>query len=100
MGIVDKLSQLISRDKPNIYVKTEYKQGEMITNTTNTPKIKKYDYYICDFCGQEIRIKEKWETSEGGVCEIPSTITKGRKITLALHNKCINEVIKEFSENK
>lgn len=98
MSIKSKLNELIIRDKPQIYEKTEYEEGEIVTNTTKTKKIKEYDYYICDFCGQEIVIEDKWEKSTGGICEIPKTITKGKVLYLALHNKCINQAIQEFKE--
>lgn len=98
MAIVNKLNELISRGKPPIFEKTEYKKGEIVTNTTKNQKIKKYDYYICDYCGQEIVIEEKWENSNGGICELPKTITKGKTIILALHNRCINKAIQELKE--
>ena len=43
MAIVNKLNELISRGKPPIFEKTEYKKGEIVTNTTKNQKIKKYE---------------------------------------------------------
>ena len=96
--VVNRMSEFMVRGKPEIKQKIEYPDGELGTHLTNTKKVKKYDYYICDFCGKEIKIENKWEDSKGGICEIPATLTKTKKITLALHNGCINEVIKEFKQ--
>lgn len=98
MSIMNKFYELCCREKPPMYEKSIIENGEIATNTTKTKKIKKYDYYICDYCDKEIKIEDKWEKSSGGICKIPKTITKGKKLILALHNKCINQVIQEIKK--
>lgn len=61
-------------------------------------KKKLYEYYTCDNCGAEIKIRKKWEQSEGGVILLPTLLTKRRPITVAVCNKCLNSVLKEFEE--
>lgn len=61
-------------------------------------KKKLYDYYICDNCGCEIPIKQKWERSLGGVIYLPKELTKRHGISIAVCNKCLNSVLKEFEE--
>ena len=69
------------------------------SNVINIARTKLYDYYFCDYCGNEIKLDTKKENTTGGIVEIPQTLTKCGKLKLALHNKCLNKVIKEL-ENK
>ncbi len=94
----NRFSTAIHREKPTIHTKEIYANGGMATHLTKTPKIKIYNYYICDFCGKEIKIKEKWEESEGGIVEVPTSITKNKKLLLALHNRCLNNAIIEITK--
>lgn len=68
---------------------------------TKTEKKKLYDYYICDFCGDEIKIGGKWEEKTGEIVTLPPSLTH-EIVTykLALCNKCVKSVIKEFEEDK
>lgn len=98
MKIKDNIIELSTRDKPLKYIK--YKDiNDVGKHLTNIQKEADYEYYICDFCEKEIKIENKWENKTGGICTIPATITNGKKITLALHSKCINDVIREFKQN-
>lgn len=64
----------------------------------NEPKKKLYEYYVCDYCDQEIKVKDKNCEMTGGIVSIPKTLTKCGNLTLALCNKCLNKVIKEFED--
>lgn len=67
-----------------------------VCNVVQTEKKKLYDYYVCDSCKKEIKIEKKWEQNNGGVIVIPALLTKKQAIKLALCNKCVNKVLKEF----
>ena len=60
--------------------------------------IKKYEYWKCDYCSDEIRLDRKQHERSGGVVNLPHTLTKSGKLKLVLCNKCLNSVIKEFLE--
>lgn len=55
-----------------------------------------YKYYLCDYCGEEIRITDKWENKTGGIAELPNSITNRGKVKIAIHNKCLKELTKEL----
>ena len=62
---------------------------------------KEYDYYKCDYCGDEIKIlKKKQEIMSGGVATIPHTVTRRGAINLALCNKCLKPLLKEFEKEE
>ena len=52
-------------------------------------KYVKYKYYKCEYCGEEIVIKENKRDQDGGVVAF-----RGRKI--AIHNKCLNPMLKDY----
>lgn len=87
--------RLLSRGLPEKKIK--YKENEC-NHLTFEKKKKLYEYYVCDNCGCEIRIKNKWERSEGGVIMLPQLLTGKKAITIAVCNKCLNDVLKEFEE--
>lgn len=84
------------RKQPPKYTKTQV-EGEQ-NYTTNRKMIKLYDYYICDYCKSEIRLDKKQQERSGGIVVIPHTLTKCGEITVALCNKCIKDVIKQFEK--
>lgn len=55
-----------------------------------------YKYYVCDYCGEEIRITDKWENKTGGIAELPNSLTNRGKVKIAIHNRCLNNLIKEL----
>lgn len=73
---------------------------EFAAHLTNTKKHVEYEYYVCDFCKNEIRIKNKQYEQSGGVVIIPATVTKRKAIKLALCNSCLNKVLAEFDEKR
>lgn len=58
--------------------------------------LKKYEYWKCDYCNDEIRLDQKQSERSGGIVNLPHTLTKCGKLQLVLCNKCLNSVIKEF----
>ena len=78
----------------------KYKKEQKNSNSylVNSKPKKIYEYYICDYCNDEIRLDTKKHERSGGIVSIPQSLTKRGKIVLALHNKCLNKVIKEFQD--
>ena len=66
------------------------------SNLVNSKKIGRYEYYVCDYCGEEIKVTNKIDERTGGIVTIPQYITGERPIKLILCNKCLNPVIKEL----
>lgn len=85
------------RAKPEKYSKFE--NDKNIATHLSRKKLKKiYDYYKCDFCGEEIKIAKKWEEKTGGLVTLPETLTQSVPVIVALHNKCLKGALKEFEE--
>ena len=59
---------------------------------------KDYDYYICDYCGDEIKILKKKIEMTGGIVVLPHSLTKRGEVKIVLCNKCINPVLKELEK--
>ncbi len=98
MNKIKENNDIRNREKPE--KRTKYKIiNPGVAHLTKTEKKKLYDYYICDFCGDEIKIGGKWEDKTGGIVTLPPSLTH-ESITykLALCNKCVKSVIKEFEE--
>ena len=95
--IIENIDKFKNRDKIPKYIKEV--REDLKSNVLKTKVIEKYRYLICDYCGKEIRLDKKEEERDGGVCIIPSSLTKTIfTIQLALHNKCLKNVIKEFED--
>lgn len=88
------LQELSSRGAVPIYSKIKPKpEGSHLVNH----KIEKeYDYYKCDYCGNEIKILKKKQEMTGGVVTMPHTVTRRGDIKLALCNKCLKPVLNIF----
>ena len=82
--IKERQIELKSRAKPSVHIKY-ISSGSKVVNDRR----KEYEYYICDYCKEEIIIKEDKIKQAGGTL-------KFRGMELALHNKCLNPAIKEF----
>lgn len=89
--------ELLGRSTVPIYTKMKIIMDG--SPTVKSKKQKEYDYYKCDYCGAEIKITEKRQEMTGGIAIIPHTVTGRGDIKLALCNKCLNPILKEF-ENK
>lgn len=62
----------------------------------NSEKTKIYDYYVCDYCKEQIRLDAKKPERSGGIAIIPHSLTKCGELRLALHNKCLKPIIQEI----
>lgn len=88
--------ELSSRIEIPIY--TKMKPTPDGGNVVNYKKEKLYKYYKCDYCGAEIIITKKRQEMTGGIATIPHTVTKRGELKLALCNKCLRPLLKEFEE--
>lgn len=97
-GSMRSLQELSSRSAVPIYSKMKPKpEGSHLVNHKAE---KEYDYYKCDYCGDEIKILKERQEMTGGVVTIPNTITRRGAINLALCNKCLKPLLKEFEKEK
>ena len=94
--IVEQIDKYKNREKIQKYTK-EIKEDTK-SNILKAKVIEKYQYLICDYCGDEIRLDKKEYERTGGTKVFQHSFTKSGKIELALCNKCLNPVIKEFEE--
>ena len=76
----------------DVPVLTKWKYREIGNSTTKSVKEKEYDYYLCDYCGDEIRVEKDYRKRLGGIVEIP--VNNYRKLKLALCTKCLKPVLK------
>lgn len=93
---MNNFSELSCRKEIPIF--TKMKPTPDASHLVNYKKVKLYDYYICDYCGEEIKIIAKKQEMTGGVATIPHTVTKKGELKLALCNKCLKPALKEFEE--
>ena len=98
MKIRNRLEQLQAREKITKYEKII--REEEHSNIIQTKKKKLYDYYKCDYCGDEIRLDIKQAERTGGIVEFPHILTKRGKVKLVLCNKCLTKALKEFEQEK
>ena len=82
--MIESEALLRRRPGPTKHVKYNSSGSYVISGKT-----KAYEYYICDYCGKEIRIEENKLNRTGGTVAF-----KGMK--LALHNKCLNPMLKNI----
>ncbi|MCI8700033.1 MAG: hypothetical protein HFJ47_01665 [Clostridia bacterium] len=94
--IVEQINKFKNRDKIPKYTR-EIKE-EIKSNILKAKIIGRYQYILCDYCGDEIRLDIKREDRTGGTHTFQHSFTKCGKIELALCNKCLKKVIKEFEE--
>lgn len=90
------IEKLKKREKVIKY--TKYFENTSKSNLVNHRKEKDYDYYICDYCKDEIRLDLKQYERSGGIVIFPHTLTKCGKVTVVLCNKCVKKVQKELEE--
>lgn len=96
--IRNRIDILQQREKIPKYEKTKSRNEN--SNIVKTERKKLYEYYKCDYCNEEIRLDKKPRERSGGIVIFPHTLTKHGKVTLVLCNKCLNSVIKEFTEKE
>ena len=82
----------------DVPVLTRYKIHEIGSSVVKSKKEKLYNYIICDYCGEEIKLEKDVTKRTGGIVEIP--IGSYKKVVLGLCNKCLkptlNLVRKEY----
>ena len=85
------------------YRKEPIKHTELLiknkgNNVVNSERTKMFEYYICDYCGDKIRLDIKQAERSGGIATFPHSLTKCGELKLALCNKCLNKALKEFEK--
>lgn len=93
MGIKEKISSWSNRDSIPKY--TKYKKKPEASHLVKYKDEKEYEYYQCDYCGQEIIIKKKLEEQDGGIAILPNTITNRGAVKVVMHNKCLKPFLKD-----
>lgn len=96
MWIKQEIGRWCSREIIPKYVK--YKKKPDGSHLVNYKQQKDYEYYKCDYCGEEIIIKNKSEEQDGGIAILPNTITNRGNIKIALHNRCLNALLREIDK--
>lgn len=89
-----KLTDIKFRKEPLKYTKISYLEEQ--NNTVNRKAQKLYDYYICDYCANEIRLNVKQEERSGGIVIFPHSLTKCGELKVVLHNRCLNKAIEQI----
>lgn len=85
--VKNKLTILSKRIKPEVH--SEYRIERGVKKT-------EYQYLICDYCGDKIKLTMPKHERTGGIVELSYIITKSANIQLALCNKCVKKTIEEF----
>ena len=88
------INNLKYRKEPQKYTQLLVKNQK--SNVVNSEKTKLYDYYVCDYCGEQIRLDIKKCERSGGIAKIPHSLTKCGELELALCNKCLIPTIQEI----
>ena len=88
---------LCYREKVPLYTKLKLKPTEG-RHLIRYKDEKDYDYYICDNCGDEIKILKKKIEMTGGIVVLPHSLTKRVEVKIVLCNKFINPVLKELEK--
>lgn len=96
---IERVRALVDREKVCKYVKYKEKPQEA-RHLIKYKQEKEYEYYKCDYCGEEIKIEKEWERTTGGIVTIPTTLTNRGKIEIAIHNKCLKNFLKELEEKR
>lgn len=76
----------------NPYYKVEFEGGP----THRSKKKLEYEYYICDYCGEPIKLEDKVDKRKGGTVRIP--INPYKTLLLALHTECLKPTLKEINQ--
>lgn len=99
---IEKIRNWAIRESPVKLTKMKLENEDAIPRWEKARKIKDYDYYICDYCGKEIKIADKWENQTGGIVKIsiPLTICNKPYVILALHNNCCKDVLNKINDEQ
>lgn len=93
---MSEFNALFHRNTVPIYQKMKILESG--NSVVNAKRQKQYEYYKCDYCGAEIRIKNKRHEMTGGIAIIPHTITRRGELKLALCSKCLKPALKELEK--
>ena len=96
--ILNRYEEFRDREKPIKQTKVIKEDTGIGTHLVKAKIKEKYSYYICDYCGEEIKIEKDISKRTGGTCYLPGCLTNKAPIMVALHNKCFKPVIEEFKE--
>lgn len=91
---MNKFERLRNRKEIPKYIKLKPKPEA--SHLVNYKSEADYEYYLCDYCGSEIKILKKKQNMTGGIAIFPYTLTKNKDLKLALCNKCVRPAVKEF----
>ena len=98
LEINEKVNEWKTRKKPEILKKYK-KNDEIGKHLTKSKKELDYQYYKCDYCGNEIIIEKDINKRNGGLAEIPQTLTmESSVLEVALHDRCLNPLISELEK--
>lgn len=84
------------RKEPEKYAKMQHLEEK--NNIVKRKAKKLYDYYICDYCGSEIRLDIKQTERSGGIAILPNSLTKCGELKVVLCNKCVKDVLKQLEK--
>lgn len=98
MWLKQEIGRWSSRENVPKYVK--YKKKPDGSHLVNYKQQKDYEYYKCDYCGEEIIIKDKADEQDGGIAILPNTITNRGNIKIALHNRCLKPLLEAIEKRK
>lgn len=96
-NIFEKVKDRNKVIKKQKYSETKRQLNSYVTNEKTISKLE-YEYYNCDYCGDEIKILKKTSEMTGNTVILPASLTKIRAIEVALCNKCLKPVIAEFEK--
>lgn len=88
------INNLKYREEPQKYTQMLIKNEN--SNVVKSERTKLYDYYVCDYCKDKIRLDIKKNERSGGIATIPHSLTKCGELKLALCNKCLIPTIQEI----
>ena len=94
--IVEQINKFKNRDKIPKYTKVIKENNK--SNVLKAKILGRYQYLLCDYCGDEIRLDIKKADRTGGTITFKHSVTNCGKVELALCNKCLKKVIKEFEK--
>lgn len=60
-----RIDDIENRNAPKVYEKLVKENAGLGANLVNRKVKEKYNYYICDYCGEEIKIKKKGNDQDG-----------------------------------
>lgn len=92
--IIENITKFYTRKAVPKYVK-EIRENTN-SNIVKGKVVRKYEYWKCDYCSDEIKLNKKQKERSGGIVILPNSLTKKGNLQLVLCNKCLKNVLKEF----